>query len=388
MSAKPRLFYAASLAALGTTLWLGFSGCANVIGLEREYDPLPAPSGCDNAKWPVRPEAGDPGDDVEDVVLAWRSVDFGEEDLSSGPTVGYDLDDACSCDGDEGSCLAPDFVTADTCDGPRGRDNSAARLFAIIRSVAPDTNSEQTSEYIEAGDWSLLVRLRGYNGQPNDEQVEVSLYPSTGLDDDPCEPTGRTPNWDGNDRWPVPDIALEGGAGGSGGMAPDCSGASELLDSPRWRDDAGYVRDGVLVGALPDAGLTILDGDGPLSIVLTQGFLSGRLSREEGRWKLSGGLLVGRWSLAEALGIAGRFRVDGEALCTDHPVYELMKNAVCSVADITAGVSGPTAECDALSFAVGFEAEHAQLGTVFDAPPADPYPCPPETDPRTDSCSL
>jgi hypothetical protein len=379
---------AVALLASGAALALGFGGCASVVGLEHEYEPAAVSQGCKHAAWPLRPESTDANADDEEFVVAWRSLDFGEEDLSGGPTVGYDLDGVCSCYGDEGSCVAAEFVTADTCDGPGGRDNSAARLIAIIYSVAPGTSSAQTSANIEAGDWSLLVRVRGYNGESEDDQVDVSLYPSNGLDNDPCVPMGGTPSWDGNDRWPVPRLALLEGSGGAGGMAPDCSGATDgALDSPRWRDDAAYVRDGVLVGVLPEAGLTITDGNGPLSIVLTEGFLSAHIERDENGWRLSNGLLVGRWGLVDALSIAPRFRVDGEPICTDHTVYPLLKNAVCSVADITAGVSGPSAECDAMSFGVAFEAEQAQLGTVVETPP-EQYPCPPETDPRLDTCAV
>lgn len=367
-----------------------FGGCAKVVGLESEYEA--APEACVPAKWPLRPETSDAGDDIE-LVFAWRSVDFGEGDLSEGPKVGYDLDGVCTCHGDEGSCLTPEFATADTCDGPGGRDNSTARLFGIIRSVAPDTNSERTSANIESGEWSLLIRVRGYNGKPNDDQVELSLYPSDGLDDDPCGTSSAEPRWDGNDRWPVPRLALlggegGGGGGGGGGVDPDCSGErDEELDHPRFRDDAAYVREGVVVGALPDAGLTIVDGGGPLSIVLSQGFLSGRIQRDGDDWRMTEGLLVGRWALSDVLAIAPRFRVDGDPVCTDHSVYALFKNAVCSVADITAGVSGPTTECDAMSFGIAFEAEEALLGTVFDTPPPDPNPCPPEIDPGRDSCA-
>ena len=90
--------------------------------------------GCVHATWPSPPASADPGANTEDFVVAVRSVDFGEREVAEGSLIGYDLDNRCTCQGEGPSCNEPEWATADHCDGPEGRDNAVAQIFA---SFAP-----------------------------------------------------------------------------------------------------------------------------------------------------------------------------------------------------------------------------------------------------------
>jgi len=356
---------------------------------------------CSHETWPGPPAAADPGPDDVDFVVAARSIDFGETDISNGPLVGLDLDGRCTCQGEGDSCNEPDWATADHCDGPAGRDNAIAQLFHDLGSVDKDFTSTEYTEAAEDGDDSLLLRVRHYNGQPNDDQVSVSLHPSQGTDDDPCNPPGTTPNWDGNDLWSINAASLNGSAGGGGaggqtggggaggagggGSAPSCGHNGYDIDDARYVDVNAYVSGGILVASLPEVALEFTSGDDSLPVVLKAGFLAGRLEQEGSGWFLREGIVAGRWTLAEFFKMIGSITAQQEPVCTDTSVYPLLKHALCQYPDIASELAGPTEPCDALSFGMLIEAEPAQIGSVL-PPFGHPRLCPAETDPMYDSC--
>ena len=344
--------------------------------------------GCGSKQWPSPPAASDPSSGDVEVVVALRSVDFGEGDLVGGPKVGFDLDGRCSCADDGQSCTTPD-PTKQACDGPMGIDNGIAELFGAAAVFENNFTSAHHADRANNGAWSIVIRVRGYNGEANDQQVEVAMFPSGGLDEDPCH-DGSPPDWDGNDAWPVMSNSLEdpggGGGGGAGGSAncgdPGPPGYS--LEQPKYVDPGGYVTGGVLVASLPEAGIA-LDSSGA-GIHLVGGFLTGRLEQMGGAWHLRDGTLAGRWPLASLFSTMSQLGSDGDPLCTDDSTYQLIRDAVCGKRDITAQISGPTAPCDAVSFAMAFDAEPAQLGIIYLTDDGVGGDCAPGTDPKDDAC--
>jgi len=348
---------------------------------------------CSSASFPLQPSVTDDGPNDVSFVAAFRTVDFGEDDVvMDRPGVGYDLDDECTCIEDNGpSCLVEG---ANRCDGYGGIDNSISVLFALAKTFSENFTSSFHSDNANRGEWGILVRVEDYNGQPNDQQVRVSLFTSGGLEQDPCVEGGTpaaTPKWDGSDRWPImtpslePDVGVGGGAPGGGGpyTCGDPSEPGYSFESPKFFDNLAYVNDGVLVASLPEAGL-VLDGDGG-AIDLTAGFLTGRLREGAGGWFIDGGVLAGRWAATDAF-VAVSTLGSGTALCTDDSLYQNLKTAVCNARDITAQIAGPTAPCDAVSFGMEFTAEPAQLGFIYVPPPGPPSPCTPMTNPANDAC--
>lgn len=371
-------------------------GDGGVGGAEADADGDADPT-CGHATWPSPPEDADPGSDTVDVVLAVSGIDFGES-ATDGTVIGYDLDNYCTCQGEGPSCNEPEWATADHCDGPAGRDNAWASIFAAAIMFEPSLSSEAISAEVQQGGFTMLVRVHRYNGMPNDDSVTVAIYASPGLDTDPCQPPDSMPAWDGDDRWPVVYSSFAGsgggaGVGGGGGGVPiDCSSGANVppgydFDQPRFVDPQAYVTDSVVVANLPDVEM-ILAADSGSNVKLTAGFLTGRLEEGSGvgEWILRDGLLVGRWQVNDVFRSLGAMVTGGgDTVCTDDTIYPLIKSAVCKFPDIASTLGGPTTPCDAISFAMGFEAEPARFGSVY-FPSAPVAPCPPETDPANDTC--
>jgi hypothetical protein len=356
-------------------------------------------SACGHRIWPPPPAQSSPGADDVELVVAARSLDFGEQSVNMGALVGLDLDNRCTCQGEGPSCVAPPKARPEFCDGPDGIDNSVSEFFNFLGTFSKNfTSAEYTSE-AERGGTSLLVRVRDYNGGADDKQVTLSLHPSPGRDVDPCGGPAQ-PNWDGNDTWPISSVSLQplggggggggaGGAGGGGGAGgappPTCGNNGFDPNTPLYVDTNAYVNDWVVVANLPTLALQFVGDDSAVPIALTAGFVMGTLVQQGSRWAMRDGLMVGRWKLAEFFKLIGSITNQSEPICTDTAVYAAIKNAVCEYPDIASTLGGPTTPCDAMSFGLGFQAEPAAFGAVVPQPAASPL-CPPATDPQFDNC--
>lgn len=349
---------------------------------------------CGSVQPSLPPDESDPGPDDVDLVVAVRSLDFGEDhETDVGPAVGYDLDKECTCLGGNPTCQTVGAMPND-CDGPGGRDNAVARLFKEFTLFEPDSfDSQFQSAKANDGEFSILVRVRDYNGQPNDDAVTVIVYSSPGLDSDPCLPS-QVAQWDGTDAFPVDALVLnEPGAGGmgTGGAGGGCGAAGPGapgydVDDPKFVSQQAFVSDGVLVANLPASALVFSSSSGAVTIDLVGGFLTGDLQMEANGWALRNGVLTGRWTLEALFAIVGRIESNDMPICKDNPLYGPIKSVLCNFPDITSSVTGAAAPCDALSFGMGFEAEAAQLGIVVEPDPDTGPTCPPEQDPAGDTC--
>src|SRR5262249_31763817 len=70
------------------------------------------------------------------------------------------------------------------------------------------------------------------------------------------------------------------------------------------------------------------------------------------------------------------------AVCKDNAEYRAARSFLCGFADMTSGAPGSA--CDMVSVGIGFDAAPAQIGPTVDEVIV-PI-CPPDTDPRGDSC--
>jgi hypothetical protein len=120
-------------------------------------------------------------------------------------------------------------------------------------------------------------------------------------------------------------------------------------------------------------------------LVLTAGFVTGRLEQVSGAWYLRDGLFTGRWRLTEFFRLLGTITSNNQPICTDTTEYLLAKNAICLFPDIASTLGGPTTPCDSLSFAMKIEAEPAMIGSVL-AQDAQSSLCPPDKNPAFDTC--
>lgn len=349
------------------------------------------PSVCKSVRPPSPPAGSDPGPDVVDVVLAVRSFDFGEDDLEGGAKIGFDLDERCTChDESTGpSCKPPGLAKDHQCDGPGGIDGAVASLFKEAKIYDKRFDSAVQSQRAEDGSGTLLIRVRGYNAQPNDESVTVSVYPSGGLNDDPCNPDDAKARWDGTDAWPIDTSSLNPlqGAGGSPTGPGDCGGGvtGYDFDDPAYVDPNAYVTGSLLVAALPTAGMIIADSGGTSSLKIVQGFLAGRLEQQNDGWHLVDATLAGRWPVKDFFATLSTLTIAGDPLCTDHFVFGVVKQLICSYPDITKVLPTPTMPCDAMSMGVALSAQEAKLGIAVSGL-ATPTLCSPGTDPAGQSC--
>ncbi len=350
-------------------------------------------SECVNTVWPGPPAASDPSSEDVEFVVAMRKIDLGENapDIESvGPTIGYDLDLRCTGYGDGSSCLVPSGAMPSSYkDGPGGIDNRAAKLFASAKDFSTTIGSDRYTKGAESGKWSLLVRVRGYNGTPNDSNVHVAIYPSPGIHGQACVDSAAVPAWDGSDAWPIESSSLQAGKGfgSDGGIGPCGKGVPNFtFDSPKFFDANAYVTDGVLVANIPQSQLVLTSGTNGTLVKLTAGFITGKIVKDGGGIiSLKSGVLTGRWKATDLFAALSHVVNDAQAICTDNQIYQVLKYAVCKGRDIAASLGGPTTPCDAVSIAIGFEAGPAKLGIVAASLPLL-VQCPKATDPAFDTC--
>lgn len=313
---------------------------------------------CSPALPPAPPTIkGAGGADV--LTFALRTLDLG------GPkkAVGFDLDGQCTCPGKTG-CQEPAWAKGDHCDDPGGRDNGSGNAFASINAAfGAIISSVELSDQAYKGKWSVLVKVSDYNGGDDDDQVEVALYTTPG--------TAAAPNWDGMDAWPVAPLSL------ADGMS---------LDQPINKDSKAYVTNRVLVAHLPGATVVFQGSGVHLQADLASVVLSATLEQKDtGAVQLASGTLTGAWTQTALFQSLSTLRVNGSMkLCVGDTYYGSAKKALCDEFDLSSTGALDT-PCDALSFAVGFEASPVLLVGVqpFDALSA---PCDPAKDPTTDVC--
>ncbi len=309
---------------------------------------------CNAATYPSRPDGEEAGVDAGDLTFAVQRFVFPGADAGVAAR-GYDIDRQCTCPG-PGSCVPPNG-TKPYCDDDAGRDNSGGQLLTTFTSFATSYNPDKLNTRIQAGEFDMLVRVRNYNGLPDDGTVEAALYLSngTGAADAGTPPV---PKFDGTDTWTVDPRSL------LGGVAPP------YIPQPNSVDTSAYVRGGVLVASLSNADIEFAAGTGlaSLKVNMTGVIVTGKLVETNGVWSVREGTLTGRWAARKFLTSIQSIKVPltDEYLCGDSGTYASIKGLICKNLDI---VSSPqndntNAPCDALSLALGFEAVEAKFGVV------------------------
>jgi hypothetical protein len=335
---------------------------------------------CGLATYPGPPSGATvPGQ--EDFVVAIRSIDFGE---GSKSPPGFDLDGRCTCPAGTatpaGCCKSdgPSCAMAKvTCDGPGGVDNASARLFSLLAGFLDNFGSSFFSQRAEQGFWTTLLRVRGYNGEADDDQVEVDWYVSEGYR--AVDGGSPAPKWDGTDRWSVSDDSV---------VVPEAGPPD--ADHPRWFDAKAYVSNHVLVASLPSSVCRLAGGTSAIDVRVTAGFIVATIAPADDAgsgWALRDGTIAFRWAMSDVFYAISTYRDDaGKPLCTDGTFYKLGRDQLCGAQDITVAPSGPTTPCDAVSAGIAFQAYPAQLGPFYT--PAAPSPgCPAATNPANDVCA-
>jgi hypothetical protein len=307
----------------------------------------------------------------------------GKLDGDAWQRIGFDLDGVCSqsrtCGavGTQGSC-APRLAN-ESPDGEYCRDNQLGLLQYSMESLsfggeAFTAGSRELACAYCRGDFSLLYKVSGYNGEANDESVRVDLFPSLGRESRPqldCKTPHDLPErcWAADDRWYIDAQYVDGGKVGEDLGKQDS----------RFYDPAAYVRDHWLIIRLPDN--TPLgqvshyaDAASVLRLALTQGIVAVYLQEGPDGWAGVRSLIGGRVRRTDVLHEVKRLGVCEE---TQPVLAAIAVSMVDSAADLLSnGSNSPDTMCDAISVGISQRlGGRVTPGLITAAPEAPPSPC-------------
>lgn len=338
-----------------------------------------------SAEPPSRPEIPDgaPEDDVPEIVVALRDVvlDTRDTDDDGEPlwrTTGFNLDRRCTtAENSLYACTPPGSNPQLSVDGIGGIDNRfGTALFGVVEiqyrvletaKKMADPEYESYADTLQAyaervmsdGLSSIVLRLRRWNGRPDDPSVTVdisqSVYgmPGDGTTNVPSYVPGSIPAWQGDDWfWVRSDTFSNGDA-----------------NAPKTYDSNAFVRNGTIVMSLPDRAELIFVGPGlGLRVALVQATGTATI---DASGRIDDVVLGGRWSRPDLLETSRAVGVCSQ----DTGLYGLLTAAIDNTADVRSDPDddGDGAPCDALSFGVSFRAYPAHFaGLTTGAPLPDP----------------
>ena len=183
------------------------------------------------------------------------------------------------------------------------------------------------------------------------------------------------PRFDSSDRWPVLSTSV---------VDPSVANPGDRVST--YRDSHAFVTKTTLVAHFSRVSI-------PLSNVyfdVVGVTLTAALRRVGGVWILNDVVLSGASATNSLLGVVPHigYLLFGISFCTDNKAnYPKVKRFLCESADLPAALGDPSSACTVTSQGAHIETSAANLGPIV-APPPIPTPCPPETDPRNDSCDI
>jgi cysteine-rich repeat protein len=330
-----------------------------------------------------RPPEMEDTNHLGNVYLGFTQIHLGTTDRDGQQTedaweqLGFDLDGLCT---NSATCTAGSSMLgcrnqgpATPFDGQLCRDNSFGRLQPVI-SIIPDLgpklglSEDAFNCQLWRGGYNMLLRLSGFNGEQNDLHVRVDYYLSPGLEDAAAwkcpMPDYRTnyARWRSGRKWAVDDSSFKTPIKTDG----------ELPDST-FADGDAYVKYGYLVARVPEGTQQGFIGDADpyrgFLFPAHQGVFVGRLSQgQDGTWEIGDGLIAGRILKTD---LVRSFREAGFCERGDlSTFYQTLIDTVNETSDVLAsGAVDATMNCDAMSYAIGFEAAQLLPGQGVKVPP-------------------
>lgn len=302
--------------------------------------------------------------DTGDVTFALYSVNTGTDKGNVVRSWGFNLDRRCTCPGPAACAVMGDMF----CDYEAGVDDEGVKVFRDLQMFAQQVDAggffadTLFNSALQKGESGLLVRMRNYNGQADDAEVQVAIYSSP--------KSMAMPNWNGNDQWNVDSSFI----------------SANNVDLPLY-EVAGWVTNHTLVAS--PAQIPIVIGSmaaQPVRVRLDSGRIVAKIDMNGTQITGINGVLAGRWKAVEFLqnlqGVPDPQDMS-KHLCGDGTgdaglsiTYLAIRSAVCKHRDLNSNPDNDDKNfvCDAVSFGIGFEAKTARLGAPL--PPPNPvYGC-------------
>ncbi len=363
--------------------------------------------GCQSAGVPSdkdRPASPGTGTD-QSIVLALSRMRFGSAaddaaltpDPNAWQDIGFDIDKSCTA---SATCSVGDALLQESAcknsvlvpfDGNNCRDNQIGKLFpvaALSPQVGPlfGISEPDWNCALWRGEFSVILKISGYNGQTNDDSVRVDVYTSTGLQSLPnwtCTSgaEGGVPgNWHNQAQW----LTTQHWTIAQRSIALNAVDAGTTLPDAKYADPAAYVRNGYLFASLPAGTEIWLDGERAhvpgFRILMHRGLLVGKLGKQQdGTWKISQGTIGGVVLPTEIL---NSFREIGfcQNMCQD---YQNVVGYLNTNQDTLSSTDAklPNTPCDSLSIGIGFEALQATADATDVVKVQDPVDCPQPANP-------
>ena len=333
------------------------------------YDPSLTEKGL--ATVPDRPSAStSSSSDDDEAIFALRNVALNQSG-DRWRRIGLDLDgmDTASIS-DAAECVSANGNPA--IDGNQGIDNAFGHhvLPTVVSLISCLEDNIALNQGVGRG--TVLLRLREWNGTPNDAKVDVSVLSAvdgTSLDDisgvewggaagaELMLPVGieRAPNpaWDGEDYFFVDPSSLIAGN----------------LDRPEVRKTDAYIRNGRVVLPLDTAATFVfLTGPGSFSISINGYFIA---DISEDRQTLVKGMIAGRFPAGELVSTLGPLGICNEVFLGS--IVGLLTDNLDLRVDPDVG--SPDDEYTATGVAFSFQGIRARIADKI-APVALPIPDP------------
>jgi hypothetical protein len=353
-------------------------------GSETEPAPLPScPLGL------VGPPADNPVGTHPPIVAALRLLDFGIAVDGGRPAIpGFNLDLTCSVDVSTSSCqtkLLPVTFEAHAKDkNDAGLDNAAFTLIEYISRLSEIFTPTGFNAGIAEGRYGGVIRVDDWNGQPNDESVQVEFFPAIGFVHRDAGLPG--PRLDPDDVWILDRRYQVGG----------------VLEASTIRSDRAYINDNRLVARFKVIPLSILVDQDPklFEIRLSDAVVTARVvpSGDGGlAAALENGVLGGRWRTSDFLGeVRTIFVKDGNGLVDTtlcdpvqgaQLIYGAVKSTICDGRDIRSDSQDNAGlPCDAISAAARIETYTVKTLGTFGPPPDGGIRCVDAAIPLGDDC--
>jgi hypothetical protein len=274
---------------------------------------------------PPPPDGGAVAGDVGRLVGAVRTMRLlGDGD--GGATFGLNMDRTCGS-----SCVSS--AASPPKDPPSGIDNAAFGLFQTLQALGNNVGDVSFNDGIKAGLWSLVVRLDGYSGTPDDDAVQVDLLNASDVNGG-----DGGARLDGTDEWIIDSTSMVAGVS-------------------LFRSKVAYVSGDVLVARFDrfppslrfSGGGSVVFGLSPDLFAVT--FTARIFSHAGGGLTLADGRLVGVMPPEQFLLALQRL-----GICSSDTVFSTAVDYVCGVRDLAPTLTSPvTDKCTNISFAIGFE---------------------------------